>query len=141
MDILSKYLLEYRIGKTGGCVNMAYAHEFGIMDCIENDKEYVLYEPEKYNCISVKGDLFDELFSKDFGEKMGSLKTFAHNTNRPYKSLAYLGITLIPPSSHIQFLTIVSEANGEYKSEELKELMKIIAEAIKKDKWLIHFGI
>ena len=120
---------------------MSYIHEFGIVACIETDKEYVLYEPEKYDCISVDGDLFDELSSKDFGKKMENLKTFAHNTNRPYKNLAYFGITLIPPSSHKQFLNIVSEANDEYKSEDLEKLMKKIDEAIKKDKWLIHFGV
>lgn len=79
--------------------------------------------------------------SKDFGKKMHHLDTFAHNTNRPYKSLAYFGITLIPPSSHKQFLNIVSEANDEYKTEELEELMKKITEAIIEDRWLIHYGV
>ncbi|MGE7111474.1 hypothetical protein [Lysinibacillus sp. NPDC047702] len=120
---------------------MPYIHEFGIVACIEKDKEYIDYEPEKYDCISVDGDLIDELYSKDFGKKIDKLKTFAHNTNRPYNNLANFGITLIPPSSHKQFLTIVSEANDEYKSEELEELMKKIAEAIKEDKWMIHFGV
>ena len=55
---------------------------------------------------------------------MHLLDTFVHNTNRPYTSLAYFGITLILPSSHKQFLNMVSEANDEYKSEELEELMK-----------------
>ncbi|WP_255505254.1 hypothetical protein [Lysinibacillus sphaericus] len=91
--------------------------------------------------LELDGDLFDELMSKDFGEKMNHLETFAHNTNRPYKSLAYFGITLIPPSSHKQFLNMVSEANDEYKSEELEELMKKIAEAIKEDSCLIHYGV
>ncbi|MFJ8103909.1 hypothetical protein [Lysinibacillus sp. NPDC096212] len=120
---------------------MAYIHEFGIVECIEKNKEYVSYEPEKYHCIGVDGDLFDELMSKDFGEKMNHLETFAHNINRTYKSLAYFGITLIPPSSHKQFLNMVREANDEYKSEELEELMKKIAEAIKEDRWLIHYGV
>ncbi|MFJ7730876.1 hypothetical protein ACIQXF_03200 [Lysinibacillus sp. NPDC097231] len=120
---------------------MAYIHEFGIVTCIEKDKNYVRYEPENYNCIGVDGDLFDELFSKDFGKKMHHLETFAHNTNRPFKSLAYCGITLIPPSSQKQFLNMVSEANNEYKSEELEKLMKKIAAAIKEDKWMIHFGV
>lgn len=120
---------------------MPYIHEFGIVACIEKDKEYVGYEPEKYNCINVDGNLFDELMSKDFGKKMHHLDTFARNTNRPYKSLAYFGITLIPPSSHKQFLNIVGEANDEYKTEELEELMKKITEAIIEDRWLIHYGV
>lgn len=120
---------------------MSYIHEFGIVESIEKNKDYISYEPEKYNCISVDGDLFDELISKDFGEKMNHLETFAHNTNRPYNSLAYFGITLIPPSSLKRFLNIVSKANEEYKSEELEELMKKIGEAIKEDRWMIHFGV
>lgn len=43
-------------------------HEFGIIASLENDIDYVFYEPEKYDCISVDGDLLDELFSKDFGK-------------------------------------------------------------------------
>ncbi|MCS5501193.1 hypothetical protein NY607_08695 [Lysinibacillus sp. A4] len=120
---------------------MPYIHEFGIIACIEKDKEYAAYEPEKYNCIGVDGDLFDELLSNDFGKKIHRLETFAHNTNRSFKSLAYWGITLIPPSSHIQFLNMVSEANVEYQSAELEELIKKIAEAIKQDKWMIHYGV
>lgn len=119
---------------------MPYIHQFGIVACIEKDKEYIHYEPDKYDCISVDGDLIDELTSKDFGKKIDNLKTFAHSTNRPYNNLSYFGITLIPPSSHKQFLNIVRKANDDYKSEQLEELMKKIAEAIKEDKWLIHFG-
>ena len=89
----------------------------------------------------MSGDLIDELSSKDFGKKIDDLKTFIHNTNRPSKNLAYFGITLIPPGSHQQFLNIVSEANDEYKSEELEELMKKIKKALKEDKWMIHFGV
>lgn len=145
LDILYKYSLEYRIVdvyikvKPGRC-NMPYVHEFGIVACIEKDKEYNHYEPEKYDCIIVDGDFLDELRSKDFGKKMLQLDTFAHNTNFPYKSLVYFGITLIPPNSHAYFLKIVREANDDYKSEELENLMKKIDEAIKKNKWMIHFG-
>lgn len=70
---------------------MAYIHEFGIIDCIEENKEYT-YEHGKYNCISVDGDLIDEIYHKGFGDKMKNLNTFAHNTSRPYKDLAYFGI-------------------------------------------------
>ena len=124
-----------------GRVNLAYIHEFGIVECIEENKENFGYDPKKYNCIGVDGDFFDELMSKDFGKKIDHLETFACNINRPYKGLAYYGITLIPPSSHKQFLNIVTEANEEYKSEELEELIKKITEAIKVDRWLIHFGV
>lgn len=40
---------------------MPYAHQFGIIDCLE-DYEENEYEPEKYHCISVDGDLIDEIY-------------------------------------------------------------------------------
>ncbi|MFJ7840656.1 hypothetical protein ACIQXG_14430 [Lysinibacillus sphaericus] len=120
---------------------MSYVHEFGIIDCIEKNKDYIHYEPDKYDCIIVDGDLIDELSTKDFGKKIDTLKTFAHNTNRPYNNLCYFGITLIPPSSNTYFLNIVREANGDYKSEQLENLMGKIDEAIKENKWIIHFGV
>lgn len=119
---------------------MAYVHEFGIIDCIEENKDYS-YEPKKYNCIYVDGDLIDEIYSKGFGSKTKTLETFAHNTNRPYKDLAYYGITLIPSRSLNQFLDIVIEENIDYKSKELEILINKISEAIKEHKWLIHYGI
>lgn len=119
---------------------MPYVHEFGIIACIEKDKEYIHYEPEKYDCIIVDGDLIDELSTTDFGKKINTLKTFIYNTNRPFNNLYYFGVTLIPPSSHVQFLNIVREANAEYQSQQLENLMKKIDEAIKEKKWMIHFG-
>ena len=119
---------------------MAYVHEFGIIDCIEENKDYT-YEPDKYNCICVDGDLIDEIYHKGFGDKMKKLDTFAHNTKRPYKDLAYYGITLIPPGSLEEFLNIIIEENVQCKSEELEMLEKKISDAIKENKWLIHYGI
>ena len=119
---------------------MPYVHEFGIVARIEEFKDDTRYEPEKYGCVTVDGDLIDELCTTDFGEKIDNLKTFAHSTNRPYNNLCYFGITLIPPSSHAYFLKIVYEANDDYKSEQLENLIKKIDEAIKENKWMIHFG-
>ena len=104
---------------------MAYSHEFGIIDSIEENKDYT-YEPENH---------------KGFGSKMKKLETFAHNTNRPYKDLSYYGITLIPPKSLTEFLNIVTEENLDCKSEELEVLINKISDAIKENKWIIHYGI
>lgn len=120
---------------------MPYVHEFGIIARVEEVKEYLHYEPEKYRCVTVDGDLIDELSTTDFGKKIDDLKTFANSTNRPYNNLCYFGITLIPPSSHAYFLDIVHEANADYKSEQLENLIKKIDEAILGNKWMIHFGV
>lgn len=119
---------------------MAYAHEFGIIDHIEDYKEDQ-YEPEKYNCISVDGDLIDKIYNQGFKDKLDLLETFAHNRNRPYRGLAYYGITLIPQKSLKEFLDIIMEANMEYKSEDFENLIKKISIAIKKNKYVIHYGI
>ncbi|WP_342440582.1 hypothetical protein MHB65_12815 [Lysinibacillus sp. FSL K6-0075] len=41
----------------------------------------------------------------------------------------------------LEILNMVSEANAEYQSAELEELIKKIAEAIKQNKWMIHYGV
>lgn len=126
---------------------MPYIHEFGIIANIDEVKDDIGYAPETYGCITIHGDFIDDLRTNDFGEKtdfgekIDKLQTFAHSTDRPYNNLCYYGITLIPPSSHTYFLKIVNEANDEYKSEELEQLIKKIEEAIKGDKWMIHFGV
>lgn len=119
---------------------MAYVHEFGIIDCIIEYKDNE-YESRKYNCISIDGEFIDGIYYKGFGDKMKNLGTFAHNTNRPYKDLAYYGTTLIPPSSLEQFLNILFEENIKYKSEELNKLINVISKAIKEEKWVIHYGV
>jgi hypothetical protein len=115
-------------------------HEFGIIDFLEeyNEDEY---EPKKYNCISVDDDFLSEVYYDGLKNKIKYLDTFAHNTNRPSKDLAYYGITLIPPTSLKYFLDIITEANIKHKSKELEMLRGKISEAIKKDKWMIHYGI
>jgi len=120
---------------------MPYVHEFGIIACIEEVKDDIHYEPGTYGCVTVDGDFIDQLSTTDFGKKIDNLKTFAHSVNRPYNNLCYFGITLIPPSSHMYFLNIVREANDDYNSEQLEDLMKKIDEAIEENKWMIHFGV
>lgn len=118
---------------------MPCRHEFGIIDCLEEYTEK--YEPEKYNCTYVEDDLLDEVYDEEFKAKIENLDTFAHNTDRPYKNLAYYGITLIPPKSLETFLDIIIEANAKYKAKELEILIDKITYAIKENKWMIHYGI
>lgn len=119
---------------------MAYVHQFGIIDCISEYKENE-YEPQKYNCVSVDGDFIDEISPKSFGDKMKNLNTFVNNIHTPYKDLAYCGITLIPPSSLKDFLDILLAENTLYKSNELTKVINKISNAIKVNKWVIHYGV
>lgn len=120
---------------------MSGTHEFGIMDYVEKDKDYCSYEPEKYNCIAVDDDLFMEICNKNYKDKIEKMETFFHSINRPDKGFAYYGITLIPPKSLKLFLDIIVEKNVNYKSKELERLIEKISDAIKENKFLIHFGI
>ena len=52
-----------------------------------------------------------------------------------------MGVTLIPPKSLIQFRDVIIKANSQYQSQELQALIEMITDAIKKDKYLIHYGI
>ena len=115
-------------------------HEFGIIDYLIKDKRYDEYEPEEYNCISVNDDLIDEIISK-YVEEFTDVKTYAHIITKPMWGLNYCGITLIPPESLEKFFNIITNANNQYKSQELNLLLKKITEAIKGNKYLIHYGI
>ncbi|MBU5677677.1 hypothetical protein KQI88_14745 [Alkaliphilus sp. MSJ-5] len=119
---------------------MPCRHEFGIIDCLEEYDEDK-YEPEKYNCVSVDDDFLGEIYHARFKNKIKKLETFAHNTNRPFKDLAYYGITLIPPKFLKYFLDIIVEENVKHKSKELEMLIEKISTAIKENKWMIHYGI
>lgn len=124
-----------------GGENLSGTHEFGIMDYVEKDKEYVDYEPEKYNCIVVDDDLFMEICNKNYKGKIEKMETFFQSINRPETGIAYYAITLIPPKSLKLFLDIIVEENISYKSKELERLIEKISHAIREDKFLIHFGI
>lgn len=119
---------------------MAYIHEFGIINSIEENRDYS-YEPEKYSCIAIDGDLIDAIYPKGFGEQMRSVPTFFNNTTTPATDLAYYGITLIPPSSLELFLQIIMEENRKLPSNEFGPLILKINEAAKENKWLIHYGV
>lgn len=106
-------------------------HEFGIM---KNDpiysKEYVEYEPRKYNCISVNDEYIQPLL-----EDLNNLDCYWHSLERPEKNLAYTGITLIPPSSLEMFLDVIKNNPG---TDELEILLK---QAKRDNKFVIHYGL
>ena len=113
---------------------------FGIIDYFEENKWYSVYEPEKYNCISVSDDLIEELIIK-YNEELMAIKTYFQVTAQPGTGLDYCGITLIPPESLKQFRGVIIKANSHYQSQELKLLIEKVSDAIIKNKYLIHYGI
>lgn len=115
-------------------------HDFGIIDFFEENKWYSAYEPEKYNCISVDDDLLEELIIR-YNEELMTIKTYFQVTTQPGSGLDYCGVTLIPLESLKQFRDIIQMANNYYKSQELQFLNEKVTEAIKENKYLIHYGI
>ncbi len=108
-------------------------HEFGILEREpEQGERYDEYCPEKYDCIAVHDDDIEPLL-----ERLNVLETYVHTLSRPGNGLVYYGITLIPPSSLTQFKQII-DSTGRV---ELQALSKKIEEAMRRHKFMIHYGI
>ena len=106
-------------------------HEFGIMDIApRSGEEYIDYEPELYNCISVDDEIVERI---DW--KIKDVKCFWHTVDRPQKGLAYCGITLIPPESMVEIITALGE------EEEVLPLKYLLQKAERENKFVIHFGL
>ena len=106
-------------------------HEFGIMQIVpQKGKRYDEYEPQKYDCISVNDDYIENIVS-DFDD----IDFYWHSLDVPGKGLCYCGITLIPPSSMQAFISIIENY------PKLSELTKLLQNAYKENKWVIHYGL
>ena len=107
------------------------SHEFGIM---ERDpvagKRYDEYEPTKYNCISIDDDYIEGIQAQ-----LDVFDSFCHTLDIPMKGLNYIGITLIPPASISSFLSVIGDG-AEYA-----KLRKLLIEAEKRNKFVIHYGL
>ena len=117
-------------------MTMPCVHEFGILDDNDRQENYIDYDPEKYNCISVHDDIIECLV-----DRLSIMKTYYHSFNRPNIGLAYCGITIIPPESLSFFYDVVTSSKCIAKSVELQELASIIRQAKEGEKYIIHFGI
>jgi hypothetical protein len=108
-------------------------HEFGIFDTEPvPGTRYDEYSPEKYDCIEIQDDYIEPML-----EELNVLETYIHTLSCSGKGLAYYGITLIPPSSLPKFKKVIDSTGVS----ELRILSKKIDEAIRKYKFMIHYGI
>ena len=106
-------------------------HEFGIMDIApRSGEEYIDYEPELYNCISVDDEIVERI-----DRKIKDVKCFWHTVDRPQKGLAYCGITLIPPESMMEIIAVLGEEAG------VLSLTCLLQKAERENKLVIHFGL
>jgi hypothetical protein len=115
---------------------MACAHDFGIMDVFDKEKEYIDYEPQKYHCISIEDDIINSLI-----EQLYSMKSYFSCFSRPQKGLNHWGITIIPPESLEVFCNVLVASGYFTASKELNELKSLLLRAKKENQYVIHFGI
>lgn len=106
-------------------------HEFAIMPQEpQKGQRYDEYEPQKYACIDVPDDAIEDVLPK-----LNEIDFYHHVVDEPKKGLAYCGITLIPPTSHREFIDAIGE------NEKLANLKALLETALMFGKWIIHFGI
>lgn len=106
-------------------------HEFGIMksDPVKGCR-YDEYVPQKYDCISVDDECVERVAAE-----LIALKCYAHTLDAPIDGLAYCGITLIPPEAIEQFISLIEN------QAEMTDLRKLLREALKKNRFVIHYGL
>ncbi len=106
-------------------------HEFGIMqNAPQQGKRYDIYEPRKYNCISVDDDHLEDIVGN-----FDHIDFYWHTLDVKGKGIAYCGITLIPPDSIEAFVDVIKDI------PELSELKKLSKKALLENKWIIHYGL
>ncbi len=111
--------------------------EFGIIDIIEKDKDYSKYEPNRYHCIYID----DDRYINDWWDRLTLMKTYFHNLNHPETGLARWGVTLIPPESLAAFQDIVISDQRINEDKQLVLLAEKIRQAIRENKYMIHYGV
>ena len=80
---------------------MAY-HEFGIMENSPKVSErFDKYEPGKFKCIKINDDFIEPLLTE-----FQCIRCYWHTLKYPEMNLAYWGITLIPPESIDDFISV-----------------------------------
>ncbi|MGN0453276.1 MAG: hypothetical protein ACI4GZ_05700 [Ruminococcus sp.] len=106
-------------------------HDFGIMqNSPKKGKRYDVYEPRKYNCITVSDEYIEEIAAN-----LDDIDCYWHSLDVPGKGIAYCGITLIPPSSMQAFISVIETSPG------LSELKALLRKAYTENKWIIHYGL
>ena len=114
--------------------------EFGIINDFDEKKDYTGYHPEKYNCVAIDDDLYLNDWWNDLS-RIDTLNVYSKGVLQPQKALSRWGITIIPPKSLHDFLDIVVKDKRYKKDANLAALAVLIEEAVKAQKYVIHYGV
>ena len=115
---------------------MPCVHDFGIVEDVSALPEDIGYKQERYGCVWIDDDYLD-----DWWCRLELIPTFFHTLDRPELGLARYGITLIPPESLPALEEIVLSDRRIQTDEQLVELSRVLREAIRRKKHMIHFGV
>ena len=114
--------------------------EFEIINDFDEKKDYTGYHPEKYSCVAIDDDLYLNDWWSDLS-RIDTLNVYSKGVLQPQKALSRWGITIIPPKSLTNFLDIVAKDKRYKKDANLVALAAMIDEAIKEQKYVIHYGV
>lgn len=115
---------------------MPCVHDFGIIDHFDPQNDYEGYTPELYGCVSVDDDYLD-----DWWDSLARMNTYFCTYTRPEHGLARYAITLIPPESlEILYNTVKSDPLFAERPD-LPPLLRRIEQAMRENKWMIHYGV
>lgn len=111
--------------------------EFGILGAPDPCVDYgASYEPERYGCVAICDECLDPWM-----EPLSGMKTYFHCLDRPEHGFARYGVTLIPPESLPQLLSVVLAFPPEGDEGEEELLCGVIREAIHRQAFLIVYGV
>jgi len=114
--------------------------EFGIINDFNEKKDYTGYHPEKYSCVAIDDDLYLNVWWNDLS-RIDTLNVYSKGVLQQQKALSRWGITIIPPKSLPNFLDIVAKDKRYKKDANLVALAALIEEAVKAQKYVIHYGV
>ena len=114
--------------------------EFGIINNFNEKKDYTGYHPEKYSCVAIDDDLYLNDWWNDLS-RIDTLNVYSKGVLQQQKALSRWGITIIPPKSLTDFLDIVIKDKRYKRDVNLVALADLIEEAIKTQKYVIHYGV
>lgn len=101
-----------------------------LVNCIKKYKQLKGSHKNDEGCISVEDEYIESLL-----KELSVIPCYWHSLQQEERGLAYYGITIIPPRSLKDFISVI---DSKTQFNELKDLLR---KADNENKFVIHFGI
>ena len=112
--------------------------EFEILDTVEPDRDYAM-RPHSLHFVSINDDLYLNHWYPALVEKQ--MHSYFNSLGQPGISLNRWGVTLIPPESLPVFLEAVIRGPHYDRDPQLTKLAVLLTQAIRENKFIIHYGV